>query len=251
MTRSPVRRPHVPAGLRSPHLPLVSEAELGESPWPPILAVLATAGLYATLPTRFAASSGAVFGVVRWLVPALAVALLVPLVLTSAPSRAVALLRRTGALRLGRRLGSLGVIALMSAANGAAIVLLVHILVTGEQTVARQLLRAAIHMWTMNVLVFALWFWELDSGGPLARCRAEKAKPDFLFPQQATPEVADPGWRPTFVDYLYVSFTNATAFSPTDTMPLSRWAKMAMLVESAAGLLLAVIVAARAVNILQ
>ena len=106
-------------------------------------------------------------------------------------------------------------------------------------------------MWSMNVLVFALWFWELDSGGPHARCRAEEVKPDFLFPQQATPEIAEPGWRPNFIDYLYVSFTNATAFSPTDTMPLSRWAKVLMLVESAASLVLAVMVAARAINILK
>ena len=251
MARSPVRRPHVPEYLQASRLPLVSEAELGESPWPPILAVLTAAGLYATLPTRFAASSTAAFGVVRWVVPTLAVVLLVPLALSSVPRRVPAVLRRTGAFRIGRRVASLAVIALMTAANAAAIVLLVHILITGEKTVARQLLRAAIHMWSMNVLVFALWFWELDSGGPHARCRAEEVKPDFLFPQQATPEIAEPGWRPNFIDYLYVSFTNATAFSPTDTMPLSRWAKMAMLVESTAGLLLAVIVAARAVNILQ
>jgi len=106
-------------------------------------------------------------------------------------------------------------------------------------------------MWCLNVLVFALWFWELDNGGPVARMHAGAAGRDFLFPQQTEPAVAPPSWRPLFLDYLYVSFTNATAFSPTDAMPLTRWAKMLMLVESAASLVLALMVAARAVNILS
>ena len=88
-------------------------------------------------------------------------------------------------------------------------------------------------------------------GGPLARPNCPPARRDFLFPQQLEPAVADSGWRPLFLDYLYVSFTNATAFSPTDTMPLSRWAKMLMLVESSASLVLAIMVAARAINILK
>jgi uncharacterized membrane protein len=106
-------------------------------------------------------------------------------------------------------------------------------------------------MWCLNVLVFALWFWELDSGGPHDRLKTAPKQRDFLFPQQAQPEVTEDGWRPLFLDYLYLSFTNATAFSPTDAMPLSRWAKMLMLVESAASLLLAIMVVARAVNILK
>jgi hypothetical protein len=106
-------------------------------------------------------------------------------------------------------------------------------------------------MWCLNVLVFALWFWELDNGGPAARRTAGPEGRDFLFPQQAAPELTEAVWRPLFLDYLYVSFTNATAFSPTDAMPLSRWAKMLMLVESAASLVLALMVAARAINILK
>src|SRR5262249_15549867 len=121
----------------------------------------------------------------------------------------------------------------------------------GAQAEASLLLRAGIHMWCLNVLVFALWFWELDSGGPVVRFHAEPEGRDFLFPQQAEPSIAPSGWRPLFIDYLYLSFTNATAFSPTDTMPLTRWAKMLMLVESAASLVLALMVAARAVNILK
>ena len=106
-------------------------------------------------------------------------------------------------------------------------------------------------MWVVNVLLFALWYWQLDGGGPLARPACPPAQRDFLFPQQLEPAFADSGWRPLFLDYLYVSFTNATAFSPTDAMPLSRWAKMLMLVESAISLALAVMVVARAVNILR
>jgi uncharacterized membrane protein len=97
----------------------------------------------------------------------------------------------------------------------------------------------------------ALWFWELDNGGPAARPTAGPLGRDFLFPQQTLPEFETAHWQPRFLDYLYLSFTNATAFSPTDALPLSRWAKMLMLIESAASLLLAIMVAARAINILK
>lgn len=100
------------------------------------------------------------------------------------------------------------------------------------------------------MLVFALWYWELDRGGPGARLRADHRHPDFLFPQMITPACAVAPWSPGFVDYLYVSFTTATAFSPTDTMPLTAWAKILMVTQSLASLLTVVLVAARAVNIL-
>jgi hypothetical protein len=236
-------------------VPMVSREELGESRLWPTLAVLTAAALYATLPTRFIAGTAGsgVYTVVRWLVPVLTVLLLAPLVLQVPDAR---LLRsaqeRTAALRLSRRIASRAVLALVSAANAAAIILLVHFLVAGVQTNARLLLRAGIHMWCMNVLVFALWFWQLDGGGPIQRHLdpTGTAGRDFLFPQQADPE-AGRGWQPTFVDYLYVAYTNATAFSPTDAMPLSKWAKVLMLVQSAASLLLAITVIARAVNILK
>ena len=238
--------------VRFERLPL-SDESIGESRLFPISAVLASAGLYATLPSRFVAGSSAgVFSVARWFVPAVSVVLLVALV-ASVPEKGLA--RSFGLvghrLHVERRVLALSVIALLSAANAAAIVLLVHLLVNGAQAQASLLLRAGIHMWCLNVLVFALWFWELDSGGPVVRFHAESESRDFLFPQQADPNVAPSGWRPLFIDYLYVSFTNATAFSPTDTMPLTRWAKMLMLVESAASLVLALMVAARAVNILK
>jgi hypothetical protein len=106
-------------------------------------------------------------------------------------------------------------------------------------------------MWVVNVLLFGLWFWQLDAGGPVERPKCLPHKRDFLFPQQTEPALLEGGWEPKFLDYLYVSFTNAAAFSPTDTLPLSRWAKMLMLVESAISLSLAVMVVARAVDILK
>lgn len=235
-----------------PPLLLSSEA-IGEPVLLPIAAVLSSAGLYATLPSRFVAGHAAgVFSAARWVVPALTVLLLLVLV-ASVPESPLVRSLGLGAhrVRLGRRVAALAVIAIVSAANAAAITLLVHLLLHGAHAQASLLLRAGIHMWCLNVLVFALWFWELDNGGPVARLTASPERRDFLFPQQADPSLASPGWRPLFLDYLYVSFTNATAFSPTDTMPLSRWAKMLMLLESAASLVLALMVAARAVNILK
>lgn len=232
---------------------VVSDEELGESPLPPMLALLASAGLYATLPARFVVGpSAGVFSVARWIIPALTAALLLALVVTVPRGRvAEAVGVRVHRLRVGRRVAALTLTAIVTAANATAILLLVRLLVRGAHADARLLLRAGIHMWCLNVLVFALWFWELDNGGPAARRSAGQEGRDFLFVQQAAPEVTEPGWRPLFLDYLYLSFTNATAFSPTDTMPLSRWAKMLMLVESAASLVLALMVAARAINILK
>jgi hypothetical protein len=240
------------AGLQARQL-VVSSEELGESPLLPALAILSSAALYATLPSRFIAGpSSGVFSLARWIVPGLTVLLLVALVVSVPQGRLVRSMGlRTTNVRIGRRIAALGVTAIVSAANAAAIVLLVHLLVSGAHAQARLLLRAGIHMWCLNVLVFALWFWELDNGGPAARRTAAPAGRDFLFPQQTLPELSPEGWQPRFLDYLYVSFTNATAFSPTDAMPLSRWAKMLMLVESTASLVLAIMVAARAINILK
>jgi hypothetical protein len=104
-------------------------------------------------------------------------------------------------------------------------------------------------MWIANVLLFALWFWQLDGGGSVARPTYAPGARDFLVPQQTEPVLVESGWRPLFLDSLYLSFTNATAFSPADTMPLSRWAKMLMLVQSAISIALAVMVGRGAVNI--
>ena len=229
---------------------------LGESPLLPAAALFTAAVLYADLPTRFIAGpSAGAFGVVRWVVPALTVLVLLTFVAIRPRGP---LVRAAGwlpqSLHVARRRLALATIAIVSAANIASIIILIHLLVNGDiqrTNVAAPLLRAAVHMWVVNVLLFGLWYWQLDGGGPVVRMTCSLHERDFLFPQHTELELRDSSWRPQFLDYLYVSFTNAAAFSPTDAMPLSRWAKMTMLVQSAISLSLAVMVVARAVNILQ
>ena len=96
---------------------------------------------------------------------------------------------------------------------------------------AHALIGSGVVLWLTNVLLFSVWYWQLDGGGPTARRHKRKPHPDFLFVQMSSPEVAPKGWVPSLVDYLYLSFTNSTAFSPTDTMPLTSWAKLLMMIE--------------------
>jgi uncharacterized membrane protein len=113
-----------------------------------------------------------------------------------------------------------------------------------------QLFTTSIGVWVANVVVFALLYWQLDRGGPESWVNQTVARPDWLFPQdEAAPEVVPPGWKPMILDYLYLSFTTATAFSTTDVMPLTARAKMLMMIESAIALVTVVVVAARAINI--
>ena len=116
---------------------------------------------------------------------------------------------------------------------------------------ANALLATGGLVWIGIVIAFGLLFWELDSGGPGRRAEATPPYPDFAFPQHLAPEVRPPGWRPMFLDYLYLGFTNAIAFSPTDVMPLAHWAKLTMALESGASLVILGLVIARAVNILN
>lgn len=216
-------------------------------PWFPALAVLVAVALYARLPDKFIFGTHArLYGVARWIVPGLEVVLLVALLLIHRHELELRHEVRAG-LRRGMALSLIGVI---NAANLTSVVLLVDFLIKGGKVNGHQLIIASIDIWWTNVIVFALWFWELDRGGPAARARDPDRVADFLFPQMASPELAPAGWTPSFIDYLYLSFTNATAFSPTDTMPLTQWAKILMLIESSVSLLALVMVAARAVNIL-
>jgi uncharacterized membrane protein len=148
------------------------------------------------------------------------------------------------------RLAGLALTSLIGLANAWSAVLLVRELVDGKPISAVALLTAGAAIWVTNVIAFGLAYWELDRGGPAARAAATKDKPDFLFAQMQTPELADPDWEPEIVDYLYLSFTNATAFSPTDVLPLSRWAKVLMMVQSGIALAVVVLVVARAINVL-
>jgi uncharacterized membrane protein len=145
-------------------------------------------------------------------------------------------------------------IALINLANIVSLIELLQALLRGTASLGanegRILVYASVPVWLTNVIVFALWYWELDRGGPAERTVAGHLRPDFLFPQMATPGCSR-DWAPKFLDYLYTSFTNATAFSPTDTLPLTSWAKLLMMVQSLASLLTVAIVVSRAVNVLQ
>ncbi len=214
-----------------------------EPRWPAVVAVLVAIALYASLPDRIISGAHA-SNVFRIVVPLLALALLIPLAVT-APHRHVYESGRRRAL-------AIALTAVVSLANVTALVFLIHYLLVGGPAVhGRQLLLGGAQIWWTNVIAFALWFWELDGGGPPARLRDPEAPRDFAFIQMTDPEVAKPAWRPRFADYFYVSFTNSSAFSPTDTMPLTRTAKELMLVESTISLLTLLLVAARAVNILS
>lgn len=144
------------------------------------------------------------------------------------------------------------VIALVSIVNLATLVLLIYALFFEPGKVnSIELFFSGIGIWFTNVIAFALWFWEIDRGGPHERTHKGHHAPDFLFPQMSTPGSAPPDWSPRFFDYMYLAFTNATAFSPTDVLPLSGRAKFLMLLESLIALATISLVAARAVNIIQ
>ena len=150
-----------------------------------------------------------------------------------------------------RRTVALALLAVVSLANVLLLVAVIASLIRGNETSGGQLLLKSITVWTTNVVAFGLWYWAFDRGGPVRRLGEDLPPPDFQFPQMENPQLAAPGWRPELVDYLYVSFTNSIAFSPTDAMPLSRWAKLLMLAESSVSSLTVLLVTARAVNIFR
>nr|WP_261977994.1 hypothetical protein [Gordonia sp. NB41Y] len=119
-----------------------------------------------------------------------------------------------------------------------------------QTTVATELLISGALVWIQTIIAFAFLYWELDNGGPVTRHLHPRTHPDLAFPQQLDPSLAAPGWRPVFFDYLYLALTNATAFSPTDVMPLARWAKLAMAIQSLLSIVILSLVVANAVNLL-
>jgi uncharacterized membrane protein len=209
----------------------------GEPRWPVALAVLAAIGLQLSVPRELAIPP-------RWLLPALETAILIMLILAN-PGR-IAHTRRW------LRVLGLSLVAVATLANVYSAARLVWRLVHGRETEnAGSLLLIGGAVWLTNVIIFALWYWEFDRGGPAARAQATQTYPDFQFPQMASPDRAHPDWEPAFIDYLYLSFTNATAFSPTDTLPMTRWAKMLMLAQSGVSLATIALVIARAVNVFK
>lgn len=180
----------------------------------------------------------------QWLVPAaLEVVLVASLLHEPTHDRLVQMNKRRHAAML--------LIAIITLANGVSLGALIASLVHGHETSGPELLFKGLTIWATNVVAFGLWFWELDGGGPIERRRSDPRERDFQFPQQENPGLAPADWHPRLLDYVYIAFTNAIAFSPTDAMPLRQRAKLLMIVESAASALTVLLVAARAVNILR
>ena len=220
----------------------------GESRWPAAIATLVAIGLYALLPNDL------LFGP-RYVIPGLEL-VLVAIVVAENP------LRMSRQTRFGR-IASLAVLYLILLSNFVALVLLLHRLVSTGEDQGPTLLLAALQVWLTNVIVFALAFWQLDRGGPIARHstdRRDLQAADFRFPQDEDHDTIDEvrkgssavsGWMAVYVDYLYVSLTNSSAFSPTDTMPLTSRAKLLMGTQSAMALITSVVVIAKGVGSLK
>jgi hypothetical protein len=204
--------------------------------WPAQLAAAAALALYVTLPHSLIMGP-------RWLVPGVEGLLLLGLMITT-PTR-----HHTQSPRL--RAMVVALVGLVSLTTLIALILLARFLLDGSHARGHALLFAGLVLWLTNILIFGIWYWELDRGGPARRVapNASGARADFLFPQMVEPQIA-PGWQPGFADYLYTSYTNATAFSPTDTLPLTAIAKLLMAIQSLIALITILLVVARAVSVL-
>jgi hypothetical protein len=179
-----------------------------------------------------------------WLIPTAPEAALLLALAWSAP-------RKQLEQRGHRRTVALALVAIITAANVLALAALIASLVSAHEKSGAQLLFKGATIWSTNVLTFGVLFWEIDRGGPIRRRSSDPPPCDFQFPQNENPTLAEAGWHPRLTDYVYISFTNAIAFSPTDAMPLTRRVKMMMLAESAISATTVLLVAARAVNILR
>jgi hypothetical protein len=213
-----------------------TDTVVGEARWPMAGAVVAAIVLTILMPDDVSLGP-------KWLLPLIEAALLIALIVGDPGT----INRRSRMLRaLSIVLVSVLVLATLWA-TGQLIGDLIH---GGPETnSASDLLEAGSLVWVSNNIAFALLYWELDGGGAAARARNPARSPDLAFPQQLNPHVATPNWQPRFIDYLYLGFTNATAFSPTDVMPLVPWAKIAMTVQSVISLAILGLVVARAVNV--
>jgi len=220
-----------PAPLESP----VADPEVGESRWPMALAVIALMGFALVAPARLAVLPG-------WVLASVEGILLVALILGD-PGR----IDRTGPWQ---RRTSVALVVVILASTLGSTALLIFDLMTGSPITrqADQILIAGAKVWLGNNVAFAFLYWEFDGGGPAVRAHAMPRYPDFAFPQQLNPDLAPPGWRPEFIDYLYLGFTTANAFSPTDTMPMKHWTKVAMGTQALISFVVVGLVIARAVN---
>jgi hypothetical protein len=214
-----------------------SQALRIEPRWPLALAVLTVLFLHAVLPGRLR-----VFPI--WVPYVLGIALIVPMVaitLTAAKARWL-------------RIERLITLSFFVVVGGATVANLAHLIAAmmrrSGEIGGKQLLTSSIAIWVVNVVMFSLLYWQIDRGGPEARANNASQRPDWLFPQEGTRENVPSDWRPTFVDYLFLGYSTATAFSPTDVLPLTSRAKLLMMLESAISLVTIVVVASRAINIL-
>src|SRR5215475_1667334 len=227
-----------PKPVRRPAIALAPMGERGERWWPVAVAIIVVAFLHVILPTRYRVQPA-------WVVPAVLLALLAVLIAAD-PGRIDRQKRWLRALT-----GT--VIAFITLANlFAAVRLVVDILTNNDlyKSNPGALLAVGGVIWVTNVVAFALWYWDLDRGGAAARAHHPDRNPAFVFPEMLHTAYVAAGWVPRFVDYLSLAFWTATAFSPTDISAIRPWAKLLMMLQAAASLVLATLVIARAINIL-
>jgi len=205
--------------------------------WPVQVSMVVAIVLQLTLPDKFS-------GHTRYVLPAVEALLLALLSFTTPKERIFK--------SVSRRINVLLLIALTSAGNAYSLWVITKQLLSGVHlSDGRALILASINIFLTNIIIFGLWYWEMDGGGPGERQHIQKYEQDFLFPQHHNEDYKHPDWKPTFLDYLYVAATNAMTFGPADTKPLSRRAKMLMLLQSTISLVVVALVAARAVGILN
>ena len=218
---------------------------IGEPRWPMAIAVLATGALHAVLYPELRSLPAALLGDSAWAY-LVVVAVLLGVLIIGDPGRIDRGIRWLRVL-------TVAMITVISMDTAVVSIRLVSAILHSRSFTedANILLVSGSAIWLTNVIAFALWYWVMDRGGPVGRARGPMVKPAFVFPEMVNPELVEDGWYPRFVDYLHLSFSTATSLSPSDVSGIKAWAKLAMMSEESISLVLAVLVVARAVNILK
>ncbi|EPE94272.1 hypothetical protein [Rhizobium grahamii] len=215
----------------------VIQAGRDEPRWSPVVAILSVFALLEVLPHH-------VYAMPRWVSYAVLVVAIVPMIMVTLATDNAAWLRI-------ERLAIMLLASVYAGNTAAELADMIGIItVHPPETRSVSLLTSSFTIWITNVLTFSLLYWQIDAGGPSRIARGIARRPDWLFPQASTPDVAAPNWRPLYIDYVSLAFNTATAFSPTDVLPLTQRAKALMMLESVISLLTLVLVAARAVNVI-